>query len=119
MLRMATCPPLVRDRLIGLADSSKNFVGNLELGKIPPQLAPELLDEHLSRISGVISKMLDVDIFPWLGEKRRPTEEERYRSSTIVADRLIPSPRLLAGVTVRVSCPWDSPICLRPKKGRL
>jgi hypothetical protein len=32
--------------------------------------------------------MLDVDIFPWLAEKRRPSEEERYRSSTIVADRL-------------------------------
>ena len=32
--------------------------------------------------------MLDVDIFPWLEEKRRPTKEERYRSSTIVADRL-------------------------------
>jgi len=88
MLRMATCPPLARDRLIGLADSSKNFVGNLELGKIPPQLSPELLEEHLAKISGVISKMLDVDIFPWLAEKRRPTEEERYRSSTIVADRL-------------------------------
>jgi hypothetical protein len=88
MLRMATCPPLARDRLIGLADSSKNFVGNLELGKIPPQLSPELLAEHLAKISGVISKMLDVDIFPWLAEKRRPTEEERYRSSTIVADRL-------------------------------
>jgi hypothetical protein len=87
-LRMSTCPPLARDRLIGLADSSKNFVGNLELGKIPPQLSPALLEEHLAKISGVISKMLDVDIFPWLAEKRRPTEEERYRSSTIVADRL-------------------------------
>jgi type II restriction enzyme len=32
--------------------------------------------------------MLDVEIFPWLAEKRRPTTEERYRSSTIVADRL-------------------------------
>ena len=32
--------------------------------------------------------MLDVDIFPWLAEKRRPSQEERYRSSTIVADRL-------------------------------
>jgi hypothetical protein len=29
-----------------------------------------------------------VDIFPWLPERRRPTEEERYRSSTVVADRL-------------------------------
>lgn len=88
MLRMATCPPLARDRLVGLADSSKNFVGNLELGKIPPRLSPKLLEEHLTRISGIISKMLDVDIFPWLVEKRIPTQEERYRSSTIVADRL-------------------------------
>jgi len=32
--------------------------------------------------------MRDVDIFPWLAEKRRPTKEERFRSSTIVADRL-------------------------------
>lgn len=88
MLRMATCPPLARDRLIGLADSSKNFVGNLELGKLPPRISPALLEDHLSKISGIVSKLLDVDIFPWLGENRRPTEEERYRSSTIVADRL-------------------------------
>jgi hypothetical protein len=32
--------------------------------------------------------MLDVDIFPWIAEKRKATQEERYRSSTIVADRL-------------------------------
>jgi len=88
MLRMATCPPLARDRLTGLANSSKNFVGTIEKGKIPPQLSQALLEEHLAKISGVITKMLDVDIFPWIGENRRPTEEERYRSSTIVADRL-------------------------------
>jgi hypothetical protein len=88
MLRMATCPPLARDRLIGLADSSKNFVYSLEQGKIPPQMPVKLLEDHLAKISGVLSKMLDADIFPWLVEDRRPTEEERYRSSTIVADRL-------------------------------
>ena len=88
VLRMAACPPLARDRLVGLAGSTKNLVGNLELGRIPARLTPELLDEHLAKISSVISKMLDVDIFPWLGEKRAPSEEERYRSSTIVADRL-------------------------------
>ncbi len=87
-LRMSTCPPLARDRLIGLAGSSKNFVGTLEAGKLPPQLSPALLDEHLQRITGIIARMLDVDIFPWLAEKRRPTKQERYRSSTIVADRL-------------------------------
>ncbi len=88
MLRMVTCPPLARDRLIGLADTSKNLVGSLELGKIPPRLSPKLLDEHLAKICGVIAKMLDADIFPWLGENRTPSGEERYRSSTIVADRL-------------------------------
>lgn len=29
-----------------------------------------------------------MDIFPWIQEKRKPTKRERYRSSTIVADRL-------------------------------
>lgn len=87
-LRMSTCPPLARDRLIGLADSSKNLVGALEEGKVPPLLSLALLDEHLRRIAGILSRMLDIDIFPWLEEKRRPTEEERYRSSTIIADRL-------------------------------
>jgi XamI restriction endonuclease len=87
-LRMSTCPPLARDRLIGLADSNKNLVGALEEGKVPPQLAPEVLKEHLGRIAQILSRMRDVDIFPWLEEKRRPSKEERFRSSTIVADRL-------------------------------
>jgi hypothetical protein len=87
-LRMSTCPPLARDRLVGLADSNKNVVETLEEGRVPPRLAPELLHEHLRRISSTLSQMLDVDVFPWLEEKRRPSKEERYRSSTIVADRL-------------------------------
>lgn len=88
MLRMSTCPPLARDRLIGLADSSKNLVGTLEEGKLPPLIDKEVLKVHLERITKIISQMLDVDIFPWLEAKRPPSEEERYRSSTIVADRL-------------------------------
>ncbi len=87
-LRMSTCPPLARDRLIGLADSTKNLVGSLEAGKVPPLLSADLLQEHLERIAGILLHMRDVDIFPWLEEKRRPTKEERFRSSTIVADRL-------------------------------
>jgi len=87
-LRMSTCPPLARDRLIGLADSSKNLVGTLEEGKLPPHLAADALDAHLKKIAAILSQMRDVDIFPWLEEKRSPSKEERYRSSTIVADRL-------------------------------
>jgi hypothetical protein len=87
-LRMSTCPPLARDRLIGLADSTKNLVGTLENGKLPPHLAADDLNAHLKKITAILSQMLDVDIFPWIGEKRKATKEERYRSSTIVADRL-------------------------------
>ena len=88
VLRMSTCPPLARDRLIGLAGSSKNFVETVESSKIPPRLSGDLLKEHLEKITRIVSTMLDVDIFPWLEEKRRPSKQERYRSSTIVADRL-------------------------------
>ncbi len=87
-LRMSTCPPLARDRLIGLAASTKNFVGTLEAGKLPPLLSPELVEKHLASITAILSKMLDLDIFPWLEDHRRPKKEERYRASTIVADRL-------------------------------
>jgi len=87
-LRMSMCPPLARDRLIGLAGSTRNLVGTLEEGMVPPRLASELLEEQLRRIADILSRMLDTDIFPWLSEKRRPTTRERYRSSTIVADRL-------------------------------
>ncbi len=38
MLRMATAPPIARDRLIGLAGVSPNLVRSMELEKrIPPQ----------------------------------------------------------------------------------
>jgi len=87
-LRMSTWPPLARDRLIGLVNSTKNLVGCLEEGKLPPQMAVADLDAHIEKITGILSQMLDVDIFPWLEKKRKPTKEERYRSSTIVADRL-------------------------------
>jgi hypothetical protein len=35
-----------------------------------------------------IRKLLDVDLFPWLVANREATDLERYRASTIVADRL-------------------------------
>jgi hypothetical protein len=88
VLRMSTCPPLARDRLTGLADSTKNLVGGLEEGKLPPQMEAANLDAQLKNITGILSQMLDVDIFSWLEANRNPSEEERYRSSTIVADRL-------------------------------
>jgi hypothetical protein len=87
-LRMATCPPLARDRLIGLAYANGNLVKKMEDGSLPPRMKAPELQENLDRISATISRMLDLDIFPWIEKNEEPSEEERYRASTIVADRL-------------------------------
>lgn len=87
-LRMATCPPLAVDRLIGLAGVASNLVKSLEEGKIPPRMAQVELDAQLTKIGNIIERMADPDIFVWLAQKSTPSETELYRASTIVADRL-------------------------------
>ena len=59
----------------------------MESGRIAIRMPATALNENLERVCGTITKMLDVDIFPWLEGKRTPSTEERYRASTIVADR--------------------------------
>ncbi|MGH9786087.1 MAG: XamI family restriction endonuclease, partial [Terriglobia bacterium] len=88
ILRMATCPPLARDRLVGLADANKSLVLALERGKIAVRMPATALKANLQRVCGTVKGMLDVDIFPWLEGKRAASADERYRASTIVADRL-------------------------------
>jgi type II restriction enzyme len=46
------------------------------------------LDAELQKIVRIIERMADPDIFVWLGRKEAPSEQELYRASTIVADRL-------------------------------
>ena len=91
ILRMSTCPPIARDRLVGLAGVSKGLVQNMEDADNPhvsPRLQRERLIAELQRISDIIIKMADPDIFTWLFERRNPDNTEIMRSSTIVADRL-------------------------------
>ncbi len=88
-LRMATAPPIARDRLVGLAGVPKSLVNNMELEhRLPPQMKTEILDESLGKITEMIIRLVDIDIFPWLAERRSPSEQEVYRAATIVADRL-------------------------------
>ncbi len=87
-LRMSTCPPLAVDRLIGLAGVSKNLVKVMERGNLPSRMAPDELESDLARISQMIEKMADPDIFVWLAQKHKPSKEEAYRAAVIVADRL-------------------------------
>ena len=91
ILRMSTCPPIARDRLIGLAGTSKSLVENMEDVEKPhvsPRMTDKKLNEELDKIAHIINKMADPDIFVWLSEGRSPAEEEIQRSATIVADRL-------------------------------
>ena len=89
MLRMATAPPIARDRLIGLAGVPSSLINSMEkLKRIPPQMLSANLDINLRKIGDVIEKLVDRDIFTWLGEMRAPNEIEIHRAATIVADRL-------------------------------
>lgn len=91
ILRMSTCPPIARDRLIGLAGVSPNLVGNMENEdnpRVPPRMKLDVLDSQLVKISNIIEKMADPDIFIWVGRGDPATSGEVHRAATIVADRL-------------------------------
>jgi hypothetical protein len=89
MLRMTTCPPIARDRLVGLAGISPNLVKSMEIdNRVPPKMKPRELNEHLEKIGEIIEKMADPDIFVWKERGDKGTREEVHRASTIVADRL-------------------------------
>ncbi|MCO6453266.1 MAG: XamI family restriction endonuclease [Caldilineales bacterium] len=89
-LRMSTCPPLAVDRLVGLADVSKNLVHRMERDKkLPVRTNPYTIEADLTKIVAIIEKMADPDIFVWLDRPTvPPTELEVRRAATIVADRL-------------------------------
>ncbi len=88
-LRMATCPPLAVDRLIGLAGVSSNLVKVMEKSdKLPPRMSGQQADIALREIAKVIQRMADPDILVWLERGDTPSELERYRAATIIADRL-------------------------------
>lgn len=89
MLRMATAPPLARDRLIGLARVSPSLVKNMEeKNRIPPRMNSAILDAELQKIGQIIIRLTDKDIFPWLLNGLEQTDTQVRRAATIVADRL-------------------------------
>lgn len=87
-LRMCTAPPLAVDRLIGLSSANKSLIGRMEIGTLASRMKEELLLAHLTSVCQVLNKLLDRDIFPWLDAHKLPTDHERDRAATIVADRL-------------------------------
>nr|WP_181718282.1 XamI family restriction endonuclease [Psychrobacter sp.]QJS05198.1 Type II restriction enzyme SalI endonuclease [Psychrobacter sp.] len=89
ILRMSTCPPIARDRLIGLAGVDKNLVENMEgKNRIPPKMNQLHVREQLEKIGEIIEKMADPDIFVWKERGDIGSQEEVHRASIVVADRL-------------------------------
>lgn len=87
-LRMATAPPIARDRLVGLGAIKKNVVMALESGRLPSRMKAPELNRELRSICRTISRLLDRDLLPWLEGGRAPTTQARDRAATIIADRL-------------------------------
>lgn len=88
---MATCPPIAKDRLVGLSGASKSLVENME-DKNNPRLSirknESVINSEIAKITSVIKTMYDPDIFSWISNNKTPTELELFRASTIIADRL-------------------------------
>ena len=88
-LRMSTCPPIAVDRLIGLAHVSPTLVKCMEKAqKLPARMSVATADAELGKITTIIKKLADPDIFVWFGRTQPATEPEVHRAATIVADRL-------------------------------
>ena len=88
ILRMATTPPIARDRLAGLAYLTRDFVKNMEDGQLPKRMKEDQLTDYLNRTIDIIGRLLDKDLMPWLEEKRYPKELDRMIAAQIIADRL-------------------------------
>lgn len=88
-LRMACCPPLAVDRLIGLSGASASLVKSMEQhGRTSSRMAASDIESQLSSILRVIVKLVDPDIFVWLGRAESARRVETQRAAIIVADRL-------------------------------
>lgn len=89
-LRMATAPPLARDRLMGLTYVRASTVDRLEASPSdrPGRAASEDVREEAGRIVEVLRHLLDRDLFPWLAHADTPGAEEVARAALVVADRL-------------------------------
>lgn len=88
ILRLATAPPLAKARVEGLAKVPQSIVQNLEEGKLPKRMSAKELMVHLENIAGILVRLLDYDIFPWIERQIQPTKMERVRAASIIGDRL-------------------------------
>ena len=83
ILRMATTPPLARDRLAGLADAPKALIKSLEEGKIPAKHK-----DAIGRVVDIVARLLDKDMMTWIGGQGKPRHDELLVAKAIIGDRV-------------------------------
>ena len=88
ILRMATTPPLARDRLLGLTDVKASLLENMESGKLPQKMTKEELDDSFRRIIFIISNLLDRGVMPWLSTQRLPCKLDKLIATHVIGDRV-------------------------------
>jgi hypothetical protein len=87
-IRMATCPPIARDRLTGLSGATDGFVSSLDAGTLPRRMRPSEQRRQADLVAVTLDTLLDRDLFPWLRAGRTATADERAAAAAILADRL-------------------------------
>lgn len=89
ILRMATRPPIARDRLIGLSGVFPNLVFSMEMkSQVPTKMDKQSLELEVTKLTKILTRLIDTDIFTWLESGQIPSKVEKDRASIIIADRL-------------------------------
>ncbi len=87
-LRMATSPPLARDRLVGLANVSRSLLDAMEKRRrAPPRLGRRELRRQLDRICRILNSLIDRDLCPWIAGRTAADDDVRM-AELVIADRL-------------------------------
>jgi len=88
ILRTLTMPPVARERLAGLAGVPLTLLATMDKkGMLPPRMRRAAAMAHLTNVAEVIRRLIDTELFPWVGENRDPSEQELQRATYIIADR--------------------------------
>lgn len=86
VLRMATSPKIARDRFVEFAQVNKSLVTGMERnGVVSTRI--DGVDEGLNRICEFLEPLIDPNLFPWIGEDRAPTADERDKALLVLGER--------------------------------
>lgn len=88
LLRMATAPPIARDRLSGLAHVPSHVIASMEDTQLPPsRMTKDAIQHMVAALVAIIYPLLDQDMLPWLDRNAPPTQYEIGQAVAIIADR--------------------------------